>query len=152
MGRPSTYTPELANYVCKVIATHKHGLNKLNKMYDDFPDATTIYAWMYDHEEFSQQYLNARRLQANVLADSALEIVHEIPRFIDKDGVERIDSGILGQAKLGFETLKWHASKMAPKVWGDKQQLEQAMEENVLIKAELATLRAQLAEKNKRDY
>lgn len=152
MGRPTNYCPEIADYVCKIIATHAHGLKRLAKMYEKFPSQSRIYEWMYDHPEFQGQYLNARRLQANVLADCALDLVHEIPTFIDKEGVERIDSGILGQAKLGFETIKWHASKMAPKVWGDKQQLELALDENSDIKAELSALRAQLAEKNKREY
>jgi len=120
MGRPTNYTPELAEYVCNIISTHACGLNKLKKMYKNFPDKSTIYAWMHTHEEFSNQYLVARQKQATVLADSMLDISDEIPVIEDKDGNERIDSGMLGKAKLNYEILKWHASKMAPKIYGDK--------------------------------
>jgi hypothetical protein len=151
-GRPTTYTPELAKYVCKIIATHSCGLKKLTKMYERFPSQSTIYDWIYDYPEFSGQYLDARRLQAAVLADSMLDIPDEIPVFEDKEGIERIDSGMLGRAKLDCEILKWHASKMAPKIFGDKQQVEQVTTENDQLKAELAELRAKLADKSKAEY
>lgn len=151
-GRPTTYTPELATYVCKIIATHSCGLKKLTRMYEDFPSQSTIYAWIYDHPEFSGQYFDARKSQAAVLADSMLDIADNIPTFEDKEGNERIDSGMLGKAKLDYEVLKWHASKMAPKIYGDRQVVEQVTTENDQLKIELAELRAKLAEQSKRDY
>jgi hypothetical protein len=117
-GRPTTYTPELANFVCQMIATHACGLNKLEKMYEQFPHKSTIYGWMYEHKEFSNLYLEARKAQAAVLADSMLDIAERIPTFEDKEGNEKIDAGMLGKAKLDYEILKWHASKMAPKIFG----------------------------------
>jgi len=124
MGRPTTYSPELAEYVCKMIATHSYGLKKLTRMYEEFPSQSTIYAWLYDHKEFSGQYFEARRLQAAVLADSMLDVPDEIPTYEDEKGNERIDSGMLGKAKLEYEIRKWHAAKMAPRMFGDKQQTE----------------------------
>lgn len=151
-GRPTTYTPELAQYVCDIIATHGCGLNKLTKMYERFPDKSTIYAWIHTNREFSNQYLEARKSQACVLADSMLDIAENIPTFEDEKGVERIDSGMLGKAKLDYEVLKWHASKMAPKIFGDKQQVETITSENLELKSELAALRAKLAEQAKSEY
>jgi len=151
-GRPTTYTPELAKYVCDMIATHDCGLSKLTQMYEKFPDKSTIYLWMHAHSEFSHQYLEARKSQACVLADSMLDIADNIGTFEDKEGVERIDSGILGKAKLDYEVRKWHASKMAPKIFGDKQQIETVTTENDQLKLELAELRAKLAENARADY
>jgi len=151
-GRPTTYTPELADYVCRMIATHCCGLKKLTKMYEDFPSQSTIYDWMYKHEGFTGQYLEARRLQATVLADSLLDMPDEIPTFEDKDGIERIDAGMLGRAKLQYQVNVWHASKMAPKIYGDKQIIEQTTTENESLKAEVALLRSQLDLENKKDY
>ena len=150
-GRPTTYTPELANYVCHMIATHACGMGKLTEMYEEFPHKSTIYSWFYKHESFNNQYLEARRLQANVLADSMLDLPQNISRFEDKDGVQRIDSGILGQAKLSMEVLKWHASKMAPKIYGDKY-VEDLRADNERVKRELEELRSQLDAKNIKDY
>lgn len=134
VGRPTTYTPELAAYVCKTIATHSCGLKKLTKMYEEFPSQSTIYAWIYDHPEFSGQYLEARRIQASVLADSMLDIAEEIPVYEDKEGNERIDAGMLGKAKLDYEILKWHASKMAPKIFGANKQVEETNPSDTLTK------------------
>lgn len=125
-GRPTTYTPELATFVCKMIATHGCGLKKLEKMYEDFPHSSTIYAWLYDHPEFSSQYFDARKLQATVLADSMLDFEDEIKTYEDQYGNERIDAGVLGKAKLSFEIRKWHAAKMAPRMFGDYKQQDDA--------------------------
>ena len=151
-GRPTTYTPELAAYVCKTIATHACGLKKLTKMYDAFPSQSTIYAWIYDHPEFSGQYMEARRVQATVLADSMLDIPTEIPIYEDKEGNDRIDAGMLGRAKLDCDILKWHASKMAPKVFGDHKQVEDLQAENERVKQELAEVRAKLNAQNVKEY
>lgn len=151
-GRPSTYTPELAAYVCKQIATNACGIQRLSDNDKNFPAKSTVYAWLYDHPEFSNQYLEARRIQATVLADYMLDIPDNIPIFEDKEGNERIDSGMLGKAKIDFEVLKWHASKMAPKIYGDKQIIEQTTSENEQLKTELAELRAKLADQSKSEY
>jgi len=151
-GRPTTYNPEIAAYICNIIATHPHGLRKLKRMYPDIPDYSTIYEWIYRHKEFSEQYFEARRSQAAVLADSMLDLSEEIPVYEDDKGNERIDSGMLGKAKLDYEIRKWHASKMAPKIFGDKQVIEQVTADNEALKAELAELRAKLDAKNKSEY
>jgi len=121
MARPTDYTPELGKYVCDIISTHGCGLSKLTKMYANFPDKQRIYSWLRDVPGFGDQYLIARQQQANVLADSMLDIIENIPTIEDSFGNERIDSGMLGKAKLEYEVLKWHASKMAPKIYGDKK-------------------------------
>ncbi len=151
-GRPTTYTPELANYVCKTIATHTCGLKRLTKMYEEFPSQSTLYAWMTYEPSFSGQYFEAKRLQANFLADSLLDMPDDIPTYLDEKGVERVDPGMLGREKLRYQVNVWHASKLAPKIYGDKQVIENVTNENDALKAELAELRAKLAEKAKSEY
>lgn len=151
-GRPTTYTPELAEYVCKIIATHACGLKKLTAMYEKFPHSSTIYAWLYDHKEFSSQYFEARRSQAAVIADSMLDLTDDIPVHEDQFGNERIDSGILGKAKLDYEIKKWHAAKMAPRIFGDRQIVEnQNSEENEQLKLESKKLKEELDKRNKKE-
>lgn len=142
-GRPTTYTPELATFVCKMIATHACGLKKLARMYESFPDSSTIYAWIYDHQEFSGQYFDARRSQAAVLADSMLDLADKIPVGTDSCGNEKIDSGMLGKAKLEYEIAKWHASKMAPRMFGEFKTDEQSPQDT------LSKIQALVADLNK---
>ena len=148
-GRPTTYSTEMASYVCKIIATHGYGLKKLERMYEQFPHSSTIYAWLYDHPEFSSQYFDARRAQAAVLAEKMLDLAEEIPTLEDKEGNERIDSGMLGRAKLEMEILKWHASKMAPRMFGDKKQSEEQSPQDTLTK--IQALVADLNKTNQSD-
>ncbi len=151
-GRPTSYTPELGAYICKIIATHPHGLNKLCQMYPAMPGKSTIYEWIGIFKEFSELYFEARKIQASVLADYALDLTDNIPEYEDKDGVTRIDSGILGKAKLQFQISAWHAAKMAPKIYGDQKQVEELKGENDRVKAELAELRAKLDKVNLSEY
>jgi hypothetical protein len=149
MGRPTTYTSELADWVCKMIATHACGLRKLERMFDDFPHPSTIYAWLYDHPEFSEQYFTARKAQAAVLADSMLDLDEEIKTYEDKDGNERIDAGILGRAKLAYEIRKWHAAKMAPRMFGERANQEESNPQETLQK--IQSLVADLNKTNQSD-
>lgn len=148
-GRPTTYTEELAEYVCKIIATHSCGLKKLEKMYERFPHSSTIYAWLYDHKQFSSQYFEARKAQAAVLADSMLDVPSEIPTYLDEKGNERIDSGMLGKAKLEYEIRKWHAAKMAPRMFGDKQ--PDVVSNDVSVE-EIAQRVAEINKQSEKDY
>lgn len=151
-GRPTDYSPEMAQYVCDMIATHGCGLDKLSKMYDKFPSKFTVYEWINKYSDFSNLYFEARRKQSAVLADSMLDLADNIPVFEDKEGNLRIDAGMLGRAKLDMEIKKWHAAKMAPKIYGDAKQVEELSADKERLMRELQELRSQLDEKNKKEY
>jgi regulator of replication initiation timing len=53
---------------------------------------------------------------------------------------------------LKVDSIKWQASKLAPKIYGDKQIVETVTTENDQLKQELSELRAKLAEKAKSEY
>lgn len=151
-GRPSSYTPEIATLICKKIATSTYGLKKLCSLNPDLPDSTTIDDWRFDHPEFSRQYFEAKRFQAELLAEETLDLCDNLSTYEDEKGVDRIDAGMLGKTRLQVATRQWHASKLAPKIYGDKQIIEQTTSENESLKAELAELRARLAEQSKSEY
>lgn len=152
-GRPSLYTDELADKICAAIATHDCSLDKLKAKFDWFPDPTTVYHWLFIHRDrFSPKYYEARKAQSSVLADSMLDLDANIPTFHDEKGVERIDAGMVGRAKLSCDIRKWHASKMAPKIWGDHKQIEDLQADKERLRQELLDLRKQLDEKNKKEF
>ncbi len=125
-GRPSIYTPELANLICKRVATHPQGLPILCRQYDDLPTAETIRVWRWEKSEFSAKYNEAKRFQAELMAES-IEDIHEellMDSYHDDNDVRRIDSGLVAAARLAVDSRKWMASKLAPKIYGDKQQNE----------------------------
>jgi|DEB19_MinimDraft_2_1074335.scaffolds.fasta_scaffold94631_2 hypothetical protein len=154
-GRPTKYAPELIERILEAVSTHQCGLVKLCHMYDWMPNADTIIAWRAKYDEFSERYLLARKKQAHLLADRCNELAEEINDFIYEDpktGAQCIDGGIVAMQKLKISSKTWLASRIEPKIYGDKQVIENVTTENDALKVELAELRAKLAEKAKSEY
>lgn len=150
-GRHSEYTPEMGNRICHLVATTTLGTNKLCRIHDDLPRESTVYEWRIRHPDFAEIYAKAKAQQAQLLAESIFELC-DVETYEDEKGVHRIDPGIMARQRLKVDSVKWFASKLAPKIYGDKQIIEQTTSENESLKAELAELRIKLAEKSKADY
>lgn len=73
-GRPSLYTDELSNFVCEKIATHAISLRQICSLYPELPSHNTINLWRWNHPEFYDRYLVAKKMQAELLPDDCLEI------------------------------------------------------------------------------
>ncbi len=124
-GRPSTYTPELGELICERVATHDIGLNRLCEMYDDMPAKITVNQWRYKHPEFATRYDTAKRVQADLLAESLDDIAHETHYYTDGEGNKRMDSGFIAHLRLRVDTRKFIAAKLLPRIYGaDPEQME----------------------------
>ncbi len=88
------------------------------------PTTTTIKRWLRENEDFRAQYARAREEQANHYADVIVEISDT-----EKDAA---------LARVRVDARKWVASKLLPKVYGDRQQLE--MSGSIDIRAFLLSL------------
>jgi hypothetical protein len=111
-GRPTIYTKELAESICRAIENSPRGLRFICANNPDFPTDETIRDWLRDDKfpGFSSQYARARKAQADYLADEVVEVSYEaIP-----DNFGRVE-----KAKLQAESLKWKAKVTKPKVYGD---------------------------------
>ena len=127
MSRPTMYSIELAEKICETIATHTEGLPTLSKMYQWFPDELAIRVWRFKHPEFASMYTQAKQFQAELLAEQVREIAAEKAYYIDAEGNQRVDSGFIASQRLQADTVKWLASKLAPKIYGDRQTIEQTV-------------------------
>ena len=112
-GRPSDYTPELAERICNLLMEGQ-SLRSICKG-DDFPHIATVLAWLHRHEEFHEQYVRAREIQAEVMAEDILMLA---------DGSTE-EAGSVAKARLQVDARKWYASKVATRRFGDKVQHEQ---------------------------
>lgn len=113
MGRPSDFTPEIANEICERLAEGE-SLRTIC-LDDDFPDRTTVRRWLAkgatkdapeDLVAFRLQYAHARECQAETYAEKIVD-----------DAMNATDAAI---GRLRMDALKWAASKLAPKKYGDK--------------------------------
>lgn len=123
VGRPSTYTQELADQICAELAEGK-SLRTVCAA-KGMPALSSIFKWMREHEEFSKQYASAKQEAADALADEVLYIsdtpmMGEV-RTIKPDGtIEIKQDEMLGHRRLQIDTRKWLMAKMKPKLYGDK--------------------------------
>lgn len=124
-GRPTTYTPELAKLICERVATNPVGLETLIILYPDMPNSSTIKAWRKTHSEFSAWYFEAKSFQAQLLVEEIDELLpSEIRYYHDAQGNERIDAPSAAMIIAKINNRKWTAARLAPKVYGDKQQID----------------------------
>lgn len=105
-GRPSAFTDKIADTICKRLS---EGESLLQICRDpDMPGRNAVYQWLEKHEDFAAKYARARERQAETLADQ----VHFIAET--EEDVNR--------ARLRIDAIKWHAGKLAPRIYGDKLQ------------------------------
>ena len=152
-GRPTTYTKEMGERICMLVATHDLSYKKLCEKYPDLPNESTMYQWKYYQKQFSENYLNARRQQCDLLVEEIDSLIdNTIERYADDKGNLKIDPPSASIAIAKANNRKWFASKLIPKVYGDKLELERKESENEYLKEQIAELRAELDKKNKKDY
>jgi len=108
MGAPSSYTTEIAERICEEIAAGKH-LHLLCTE-DWAPAERTVYQWLRARDDFAQMYAHARERQQEVFAAQVVLIADT-----EKDPA---------RARNMMDARKWHASKVAPKKWGDRVEID----------------------------
>lgn len=116
VGRPSIYTPKLRDEICSQIADGM-SLRKIC-LPKEMPTVGTVCLWLSKDREFSEQYARAREAQAETMADEILDIADEIPPMNPVTGA--YDSGAVNHKRLRIDSRKWIASKLLPKKYGDK--------------------------------
>lgn len=103
-GRPSDYSPDVADMICEAIASGG-ALYRLCEQ-DGWPAEGTVYRWLEKEQEFREKYARARERQADRRSDEIIHIADEAE-----------DANL---ARLRVDARKWAASKLAPKKYGDK--------------------------------
>lgn len=95
------------------------------------PDKSAVLGWANgDREGFSQRYARARELQAHSIADELLEIADDGSndwmerQGKDESGGWELNGEHIQRSRVRLDTRKWLLSKMLPKSYGDKSQVE----------------------------
>lgn len=126
VGRPTKYCQEMADLICERVATHDVGLDRLYEMYDDMPHRVNINIWRRKYPEFRSKYAQAKREQIEFITEEILEIADDARNdwmeSIDDSGKAsyKINGEHVQRSRLRIDTRKWLASKLAPKIYGDK--------------------------------
>lgn len=142
-GRKSEYDPEIAAEICTRISCGE-SLKQICKE-SHMPVHSTIYLWLLQNKQFSDNYAKARDEQADTLADEIQAIADEEPReVVDDKGVARVDSGWVTWQKNRVDARKWVASKLKPKKYGERQILAGDADNPVAVTADTSIFDAML--------
>lgn len=129
MARQPTYTPDIAEMICIKLM---EGESLISICKDkNMPSESTVYKWLNDIPEFSEQYARAREVQAERYADEIINIADDISRDLIPF------SGAIERSKLQVDARKWIASKLLPKKYGSFKAIE--------VKGEVETKQADLS-------
>lgn len=114
MARPTKYTQDLANTICSQLA---EGRSLRSVLADEaMPSMATVFNWLGDEtkKEFLEQYARAKEEAADALAD-------DIQDISDKVLKKEYDPQA---ARVAMDGKKWIASKLKPKRYGDKLEVD----------------------------
>lgn len=120
-GRPSEYSHDLAAIILERMSQGR-SVRSIAKD-DDMPAMSTIFKWLMEHKDFSEQYEIASNQRAEQIFEDTIEIADDSKGdyIIDGDGNEVFINEHVQRSRLRVDTRKWFVSKLAPKKYGEKQ-------------------------------
>lgn len=126
-GRPSSYTQEISDKFCDLIA---QGLSLRSACKsEDMPSPATVFKWMREHPDFLKQYARACDERTEAMSEDILDIADdgENDYMTIKRGdqeYEVVNREAIQRSQLRVETRKWLMAKMKPKKYGDKLEVD----------------------------
>lgn len=85
------------------------------------PSSETFFKWLNEDEEKAKQYVRAKEIGQDALADEIIDIADDnSDEFIDEFGNKRVDAASVQKKRLRVDARKWQLSKQNPKKYGDK--------------------------------
>ncbi len=112
LGRPTTYTDEVGDRVCAVLASG-FPLRRFRER-DDLPDPMTLYRWERDHPSFRERFALARRAMADNFAFGGLERLEAV------DPDSEYGSARVSKARDTAGHMRWLAGGLDRDRWGDR--------------------------------
>lgn len=125
MPRQTEFKQTIADEICERIADGE-SLRKICES-EDMPAKTTVFRWLADERfaAFRDQYARAREAQADVFFEEIIDIADDGSNdTYQKDGAELTNHDVIARSRLRVDARKWAASKLAPKKYGEKLDLE----------------------------
>ena len=108
-GRPSKFSDHLADLIADEIVDGKSLRTFCAN--PDMPHRRTVERWLAEMPEFAARYARARECQADVMDEKILEVA------------DACTSETAAGDRVKIDAYKWRASKLAPKRYGDRQEV-----------------------------
>ena len=118
-GRPTTYTPATAELIAARLADGETLSNICRT--PGMPSRQTVHQWRMRNPAFADLYAQARAVGMESMADDLLTIA-------DDDTGDTLDgkpnSANVQRSRLQFDARRFLMSKLAPRVYGDRVEVE----------------------------
>ena len=127
---------EIAEIQEKLVAEIQTGRSLRQVCGDEgMPNIRTVTRWLVADADFAHKYARARMAQADVLFDR-MEAVEE-----------QVSAGEMDShaARVVLDSMRWRASKLAPKVYGDRLDV-QVTDSRISIQGALAAAKTRLVD------
>ncbi|WP_309643349.1 hypothetical protein [Phenylobacterium sp.] len=118
-GRSDLYSVAVGEAICQALADGESMVDICAR--SGMPAAGTVYEWLRVHPDFSDMYVQARGVQAELLADEAWTIA------------KAAAPATVPVARLQFDVIRWRAARLAPKVWGEDTKASGPPKINVFV-------------------
>ena|SRR5579863_4488505 len=114
-GKPEfEWTEELELEICEYISTHAHTIKQSCEFNPHWPSRDTLYSHIGKVGKFSDMFLDAKRKQVSVYVDETMDSIIECqPEFVH-----------ISKLKIELDHKRWYASRLCPRLWGDKSAVE----------------------------
>jgi hypothetical protein len=130
MAKPLNYTKEqkkeLFTKICNDVIENKTSFNQAilnNKI-----TLTTFYSWLIDDDSLKELYNYAREIRSDTLFEEIIVIADTTEEGIKiketAKGTEILKGDMTDHRKLRVDARKWVVSKMNPKKYGDKVEID----------------------------
>lgn len=114
-GRPTIWSEGIEDEICRRIAAGR-SVNSVSKD-EDMPSDFTIWKWLGEKESFSKKYARAIEARAMAHADEISDLTKKVVSGEVPPDV----------ARVALDGLKWTASRLLPKIYGDRQTVDVAV-------------------------
>ncbi len=138
MGRPSKYSDALTNDICEQLANGKSMVQICKPKH--MPNRMTVMRWLNDerHSTFAAEYARAREMQGDYMDDLILSTANACTT----------ETATADRVKIG--AYQWRASKLRPKIYGDKLDIDAKVDVTHDLDAATETLAAMLTARDAR--
>jgi terminase small subunit-like protein len=115
-GRPSGYSDEIATEICARLAD---GQSLKDICADpEMPCRQAVHEWIASNRHgFGDMYMRAREQQTEGFVDEIISIADSVAGCTD--------AAVVNAARLRIDARKWIASKLKPRVYGDKLNIQE---------------------------
>ena len=121
----SKYTDELVNKICTLISSTNKGMKEICEHPDINIGYTTHTKWLSTNAEYRDKYAKAKQQQAEHLANEIINISDNTSSdYVDGEYGKVGNSTAVQRSKLMIDSRKWLLSKLLPKKYGDKIEVD----------------------------